>query len=613
MPNPSNSQRNIALSFSGGGFRAAGFALGTMVLLDKIGWMERVNIISSASGGSITNAFFVATKAKFYSDHQMTFNQENFLDKFYRPLKAFLESDEVTNAILSDVGGQDKIIKKAAFCYEEYLKEILDSVDSTEIIEDIWQLLERNNTSPDCLSINATDMTDANLFRFAILRTQNTNHGLILGNTFFDLSKMENNNPKLKNYLQTLKIGDTIAASSCFPIGFEPMIFPDDFFTGDCLQEGLENQKSVALMDGGLYDNLALTSLESLRPNSKNQEITLSGQIDLVIVTDADNLEPSRALLDPEKLKEVNESHSSAQQLSRFQKILSWLTKVGIKLVDYIIKIFKGYQRGIQLLVSILGIKYEKTKLKNEKSWKLLNYKKIVELIKPRLLEIAPTFGALFTRNRNLTYQFLENVENLNNNEERILNYLVCLAKLATALPTTLWLKWYTICSVKRKGKMSNNLIDEILRDESTCIWQTEANPSEMSMNFGTQPNGTTKSTAAEVVIACGFVAACYNLLEYSANKIGVLYTESEIYNDPQQKMQKLKKLKTDRNNPQCLNLFAEQFDKKLNELDLKNIDQAASIWWEIMSFSPSASSDEENLHDFIKHIHHQIERVNGL
>ncbi|MGK7945843.1 MAG: patatin-like phospholipase family protein, partial [Microcystaceae cyanobacterium] len=313
-----------------------------MVLLDKIGWMERVNIISSASGGSITNAFFVATKAKFYSDHQMTFNQENFLDKFYRPLKAFLESDEVTNAILSDVGGQDKIIKKAAFCYEEYLKEILDSVDSTEIIEDIWQLLERNNTSPDCLSINATDMTDANLFRFAILRTQNTNHGLILGNTFFDLSKMENNNPKLKNYLQTLKIGDTIAASSCFPIGFEPMIFPDDFFTGDCLQEGLENQKSVALMDGGLYDNLALTSLESLRPNSKNQEITLSGQIDLVIVTDADNLEPSRALLDPEKLKEVNESHSSAQQLSRFQKILSWLTKVGIKLVDYIIKIFKG-------------------------------------------------------------------------------------------------------------------------------------------------------------------------------------------------------------------------------------------------------------------------------
>ena len=41
MDSQQNSQRTIALSFSGGGFRAAGFSLGTMVLLEKIGWLEK--------------------------------------------------------------------------------------------------------------------------------------------------------------------------------------------------------------------------------------------------------------------------------------------------------------------------------------------------------------------------------------------------------------------------------------------------------------------------------------------------------------------------------------------------------------------------------------------
>ena len=61
-----------------------------------------------------------------------------------------------------------------------------------------------------------------------------------------------------------------IAASSCFPIGFEPIIFPDNFSDGSCLKEILAHHKSVALMDAGFYDNLALTSIESLRQDSEN-------------------------------------------------------------------------------------------------------------------------------------------------------------------------------------------------------------------------------------------------------------------------------------------------------------------------------------------------------
>lgn len=263
--------RTIGLTFSGGGFRAAGFSLGTMVLLKRIGLMEKVQAISSASGGSITAAFFLVAKAHFYSEHKNgSFEMSNFMDKFYHPLKKFLESDIVANAILSNLGEEEKMIKKAANCYQEQLQEILENSENTMMTEQIWELLTTTDTSPDCLSINATNMTDASLFRFAMLRTQTTKKGMVIGNTFIDVSDPNSANSEMIECCQNLKLGDMIAASSCFPIGFEPIIFPDNFYSEGCLKEVLKNQKSVALMDAGLYDNLALTSIESLRPNFEN-------------------------------------------------------------------------------------------------------------------------------------------------------------------------------------------------------------------------------------------------------------------------------------------------------------------------------------------------------
>lgn len=42
----------IALSLSGGGVRAVGFHLGTMGMLDRLGLLERVEIISTVSGAA---------------------------------------------------------------------------------------------------------------------------------------------------------------------------------------------------------------------------------------------------------------------------------------------------------------------------------------------------------------------------------------------------------------------------------------------------------------------------------------------------------------------------------------------------------------------------------
>lgn len=689
--------RTIALTFSGGGFRAAGFSLGTMVLLKRIGLMEKVQAISSASGGSITAAFFLAAKAHFYSDHKNendSFEMSDFMDKFYHPLKKFLESDIVANAILSDLGGEEKMIKKAANCYQKQLQEILENSENTMMINQIWELLTKTDISPDCLSINATNMTDASLFRFAMLRTQTANKGLVIGNTFIDVSDANSSNSEMMECCHQLRLGDMIAASSCFPIGFEPIIFPDDFYREGCLKEVLKNQKNVALMDAGLYDNLALTSIESLRPNFENYnqepKITLRYPINLVIATDADNLEPSSALLDPDQLNKGNDPNALFDQLPHFVNLL-------VTLFDSIFKQFNLYSKLVNWLVSKVSIK--EVDDSTSQSWRSLDKNKLAKLIPNRLKELSPTFGAFLKRNRNLTYQFLQykyEQENKNHeqenekinlirnlifdlynrndpdtalselvpkltelsqeslidnsesspksdseailremrkintlvlalmssqnsasdanyqietftNEESNLKNLICLAKLATALPTTLWLKWYTICSVesKEKSSQSDSLIDEILKDESTCVWKTDSTTGSF-MTFATEAGDFQKTTAAEVVIACGFVAACYNLLEYSANKIGVLYSNSNNSDDSEETiLKKLSQLSHYRNNLETLNNFGDKFRNELEKLGLKEVEDAASIWWQIMSISSPNSnlSGEKILHHLIKQI----------
>src|SRR6476646_2734696 len=71
--------KNIALTFSGGGFRAASFSLGALSYLyrcqnEKFNarLIDNVNFITSTSGGSLTNGKFAAD---LYSDPEFSFGK----------------------------------------------------------------------------------------------------------------------------------------------------------------------------------------------------------------------------------------------------------------------------------------------------------------------------------------------------------------------------------------------------------------------------------------------------------------------------------------------------------------------------------------------------------
>jgi predicted acylesterase/phospholipase RssA len=112
---------------------------------------------------------------------------------------------------------------------------------------------------------NATEFNNGMAFRFQ-------NQGLF-GNWHLRAKDVEKNE---------VKLSDIIAASSCFPGGFEPIMWPEDFLHKESsnLEKKSDHDNQTGLMDGGIADNQGIESvlLSEKRVNTDPH--------DLIIVTD---------------------------------------------------------------------------------------------------------------------------------------------------------------------------------------------------------------------------------------------------------------------------------------------------------------------------------------
>jgi hypothetical protein len=259
----------IAVALSGGGFRAACFSLGCLSYLQRVHYqrrtlLSRVRFISSASGGSITNLVYTSRAEK----------GQSFLEIF-EALHEKLKGEQVIEKafqILSEKSywkeRPDKgrnLINAFAMAYDRVL---FDGEDFTALRNNLPDQVEE-------VCVNATEFTNGITFRF-----QAGGSGLI-GNKYLHFK-----DPAVAD---KLKLGDILAASSCFPMGFEPIIFPDDFAhaalsrddlirgfrertNAEYLQESeaeasLNEEQSekkrfepIGLMDGGITDNQGIYS-----------------------------------------------------------------------------------------------------------------------------------------------------------------------------------------------------------------------------------------------------------------------------------------------------------------------------------------------------------------
>lgn len=222
-PAPAEPLRQIGLAISGGGFRAAGFGLGCLsylnrcVLTDASGQshslLERVSFMSTTSGGSLVSLLYTRN----------LYQRKPFADT-YRELRNLMDGEQLLSdalRILNDPDAWQSTPDKQRNLINAYALACNQRFDGATF----GTFCEPD--SPDFrphlrqICVNATEFVNGISFRFQNIDGQ-TRTGLV-GNYNLYLRQ------DALDTIRKLRLGDLMAASSCFPAGFEPLVFPHDF------------------------------------------------------------------------------------------------------------------------------------------------------------------------------------------------------------------------------------------------------------------------------------------------------------------------------------------------------------------------------------------------
>lgn len=250
---PSRTFGEIALCLSGGGYRAATFGLGTIDMLDELGLLDDVKLLSTVSGGTFTGVMYAA-----WLSEKKSYNE------FYGDLYEFLKVTNCVELALDNLyttpspsGSKDlSLIRSAAKVYNDKLFKGRKFEPLMGQVGDDKRFLE--------LIYNSTEFRKGNSFRFRASH----NPDVRSGNGSFNVAN---------DIAAEILLADIVAASSCFPGAFEPLRFPGDFRWPEPLADvqnklqqdishwpsGFKTDKgclSIPLMDGGIYDNQGITN-----------------------------------------------------------------------------------------------------------------------------------------------------------------------------------------------------------------------------------------------------------------------------------------------------------------------------------------------------------------
>ena len=247
----------IALCASGGGYRAASFHLGAMSYLNRVSYkdkklLERVKSISTVSGGTITGVVYSQQK-----------QQGKSFEEIYHFLLAKLQSLDLINMGLEKLnpGGKwDNPNKR-----KNLINAFAELYDANFTMGDTFEVFSEMSSHLENVVFNATEFKHALVFRM-----QNTG---LFGNRNLNVERVVANE---------VKLSDAIAASSCFPVGFEPIGWPDDFVheRSELLRASAAQGETVGLMDGGIYDNQGIDAIITIERRDKEFKH------DLIIITD---------------------------------------------------------------------------------------------------------------------------------------------------------------------------------------------------------------------------------------------------------------------------------------------------------------------------------------
>ena len=266
---------NIGLTFSGGGYRAATFDLGALSMLNAVRLddgrtlLDCVTALTSVSGGTIPAMKYMLARARGQQVEEMVDELFDFLcdeDLVARAMQGL--SAEKANRDASSIKIMAGIYDRSLFG-GAVMGDIIDNLDRIPVKDFTALATDFDNSLPFRFRVSAGHLTDG----------QRVCYG-VFGNNKHRIGR---------SVARHITPGEALACSSCFPCGFEPMMYPDDFNVSQQPEVAAGIKNRFGLMDGGITDNQGIEPVllaeEHMRKYREDKTRT-DKALDLVIVSD---------------------------------------------------------------------------------------------------------------------------------------------------------------------------------------------------------------------------------------------------------------------------------------------------------------------------------------
>lgn len=282
--------KKIGLALSGGGYRAAAYHIGTLRALHRLGVLDKLDVISSVSGGSITAAYYALNKDN-YDDFEKGFVKNlskgvlwsSYLYLFTAILlmlaasvatghltaylaRVFFPDRPTLSGICLALGGVITFFVLLVL----FLKYSFVTLPTSKLISRLYnKIFFKKKTLADLpdspsLCINSTNIATQVPFYFS---------KTAMGEYAYRVEGKSIFNP------EHFPIASAVMASSCVPYGFTPITIDRKYLTNE--YDNCPNKpEAPKLIDGGVYDNQGSHKLSQ----DKSRFHT-----DFIIVSDAGN------------------------------------------------------------------------------------------------------------------------------------------------------------------------------------------------------------------------------------------------------------------------------------------------------------------------------------
>jgi predicted acylesterase/phospholipase RssA/tetratricopeptide (TPR) repeat protein len=280
----------VGLALSGGGFRASLFHLGVLARLAELDWLRRVEVISCVSGGSIIGAhYYLEVRRLLQETPDSEIVKQHYIDIVKRLETDFLVGVQanIRTRVLTDRQAVRRMLRKGytrtnrlGELYEEELYSRVPAVEGEQVGADgkvrerymheliirpkladggVWKDFSprshnwRREAKAPILILNAATLNTGHNWQFTATymgESPATIHTEI-DSVYRLRRKYYNEGPHSDANPQKVRLGEAVAASSCVPILFEPIVL-EGMYEGDI---------NVKLVDGGVCDNQGVSGL----------------------------------------------------------------------------------------------------------------------------------------------------------------------------------------------------------------------------------------------------------------------------------------------------------------------------------------------------------------